>query len=101
SHRTRLKRRCSAHPGPGALRSVVCTQPTRGLDRSSTSVPLRTSGASAAEPVMLARIFSACLTGVEAALVPVEADVSQSLPAFATGGPPELPARPRREPLPA
>jgi magnesium chelatase family protein len=46
---------------------------------------------------MLARVFSACLAGVEAALVRVEVDVSQGLPAFATVGLPDPAVRESRE----
>ncbi len=46
---------------------------------------------------MLARVFSACLTGVEAALVRVEVDVSQGLPTFATVGLPDPVVRESRE----
>jgi magnesium chelatase family protein len=45
--------------------------------------------------MMLARVFSACLAGVEAALVRVEADVSQRLPTFATVGLPDPAVRER------
>ena len=46
---------------------------------------------------MLARVFSACLAGVEAALVRVEVDVSQGLPTFATVGLPDPVVRESRE----
>jgi magnesium chelatase family protein len=46
---------------------------------------------------MLARLFSACLAGVEAALVRVEVDVSQGLPTFATVGLPDPAVRESRE----
>ena len=46
---------------------------------------------------MLARLFSACLAGVEAALVRVEVDVSQGLPVFATVGLPDPAVRESRE----
>jgi magnesium chelatase family protein len=46
---------------------------------------------------MLARGYSACLAGVEAALVRVEVDVSQGLPAFATVGLPDPAVRESRE----
>ena len=46
---------------------------------------------------MLARVFSACLAGVDAALVRVEVDVSQGLPAFATVGLPDPAVRESRE----
>ncbi|HEY7139802.1 MAG TPA: YifB family Mg chelatase-like AAA ATPase [Methylomirabilota bacterium] len=46
---------------------------------------------------MLARVFSACLAGVEAALVRVEVDVSQGLPTFATVGLPDPAVRESRE----
>jgi magnesium chelatase family protein len=46
---------------------------------------------------MLAKVFSACLAGVEAALVRVEVDVSQGLPAFATVGLPDPAVRESRE----
>jgi magnesium chelatase family protein len=46
---------------------------------------------------MLARVFSACLTGIEAALVRVEIDVSQGLPVFATVGLPDPAVRESRE----
>jgi magnesium chelatase family protein len=46
---------------------------------------------------MLARVFSACLAGVEAALVRVEVDVSQGLPVFATVGLPDPSVRESRE----
>ena len=46
---------------------------------------------------MLARVFSACLAGVEAALVRVEVDVSQGLPMFATVGLPDPAVRESRE----
>jgi magnesium chelatase family protein len=46
---------------------------------------------------MLARVFSACLAGVDAALVRVEVDVSQGLPAFATVGLPDPVVRESRE----
>ncbi len=35
---------------------------------------------------MLARVHSACLTGIEAALVAVEVDVTHGLPSFTTVG---------------
>jgi magnesium chelatase family protein len=47
--------------------------------------------------VMLARLYSACLAGVEAALVRVEVDVSQGLPMFATVGLPDPAVRESRE----
>jgi magnesium chelatase family protein len=46
---------------------------------------------------MLARSISACLVGVEAALVRVEVDVSQGLPAFATVGLPDPSVRESRD----
>ena len=46
---------------------------------------------------MLARVLSACLTGVDAALVRVEVDVSQGLPTFATVGLPDPAVRESRE----
>jgi magnesium chelatase family protein len=46
---------------------------------------------------MLARVCSACLAGVEAALVRVEVDVSQGLPTFATVGLPDPAVRESRE----
>jgi magnesium chelatase family protein len=46
---------------------------------------------------MLGRLFSACLAGVEAALVRVEVDVSQGLPTFATVGLPDPAIRESRE----
>src|SRR5215510_3655439 len=46
---------------------------------------------------MLARVLSACLSGVEAALVRVEVDVSQGLPIFATVGLPDPAVRESRE----
>jgi len=46
---------------------------------------------------MLARLFSACLTGIDAALVRVEVDVSQGLPTFATVGLPDPAVRESRE----
>jgi magnesium chelatase family protein len=46
---------------------------------------------------MLARVFSACLAGVEAALVRVEVDVSHGLPMFATVGLPDPAVRESRE----
>jgi magnesium chelatase family protein len=46
---------------------------------------------------MLARVFSACLAGVEAALVRVEVDVSQGLPVFTTVGLPDPAVRESRE----
>ena len=46
---------------------------------------------------MLARVFSACLAGVDAALVRVEVDVSQGLPTFATVGLPDPAVRESRE----
>ena len=46
---------------------------------------------------MLARVFSACLAGVDAALVRVEVDVSHGLPTFATVGLPDPAVRESRE----
>jgi magnesium chelatase family protein len=46
---------------------------------------------------MLARVLSACLAGVDAALVRVEVDVSQGLPTFATAGLPDPAVRESRE----
>ncbi|HZS32596.1 MAG TPA: YifB family Mg chelatase-like AAA ATPase [Methylomirabilota bacterium] len=46
---------------------------------------------------MLARVFSACLAGVDATLVRVEVDVSQGLPAFATVGLPDPAVRESRD----
>jgi magnesium chelatase family protein len=46
---------------------------------------------------MLARVFSACLAGVDAALVRVEVDVSQGLPMFAPVGLPDPAVRESRE----
>jgi magnesium chelatase family protein len=46
---------------------------------------------------MLARVFSACVTGIEAALVRVEVDVSQGLPAFTTVGLPDPSVRESRD----
>jgi magnesium chelatase family protein len=47
--------------------------------------------------MMLARVLSACLAGVEAALVRVEVDVSQGLPTYATVGLPDTTVRESRE----
>ncbi len=46
---------------------------------------------------MLARVVSACLTGIEAALVRVEVDVSHGLPNFATVGLPDPVVRESRD----
>jgi magnesium chelatase family protein len=46
---------------------------------------------------MLARVFSACLAGIEAMVVRVEVDVSRGLPAFATVGLPDAVVRESRE----
>lgn len=46
---------------------------------------------------MLARVFSACLAGIEAALVRVEVDVSHGLPSFATVGLPDPAIRESRD----
>jgi magnesium chelatase family protein len=46
---------------------------------------------------MLARVTSACLAGIEAALVRVEVDVTPGLPAFATVGLPDPVVRESRE----
>jgi len=46
---------------------------------------------------VLARVFSAALVGVEAALVRVEVDVAPGLPAFATVGLPDSAVRESRE----
>ncbi len=46
---------------------------------------------------MLARVFSACLSGVEAALVRVEVDVSHGLPTFTTVGLPDPAIRESRD----
>jgi magnesium chelatase family protein len=46
---------------------------------------------------MLARVLSACLSGVEAALIRVEVDVSHGLPAFATVGLPDPTIRESRD----
>lgn len=46
---------------------------------------------------MLARLFSACLTGIDAALVRVEVDVSHGLPNFATVGLPDPAIRESRD----
>ena len=46
---------------------------------------------------MLARIFSAALIGVEAALIRVEVDVSAGMPAFMTVGLPDSAVRESRE----
>jgi magnesium chelatase family protein len=46
---------------------------------------------------MLARLISACVSGVDATLVRVEVDVSQGLPAFATVGLPDPSVRESRE----
>src|SRR6266550_2436986 len=46
---------------------------------------------------MLARVFSAALVGVEAALIRVEVDVSPGLPLFATVGLPDSAVRESRE----
>ncbi|MBI3456434.1 MAG: YifB family Mg chelatase-like AAA ATPase [Candidatus Rokubacteria bacterium] len=46
---------------------------------------------------MLARVFSACLTGIEAAFVRVEVDVSHGLPTFATVGLPDPAVRESRD----
>lgn len=46
---------------------------------------------------MLARVFSACLAGIEAALVRVEVDVSRGLPSFTTVGLPDAAVRESRD----
>jgi len=46
---------------------------------------------------MLARVYSACLTGIEAALVAVEVDVTHGLPSFTTVGLPDAAVRESRE----
>ena len=46
---------------------------------------------------MLARIFSAALIGVEAALIRVEVDVAAGMPAFTTVGLPDSAVRESRE----
>jgi magnesium chelatase family protein len=46
---------------------------------------------------MLARVVSACLTGIEAALVRVEVDVSDGLPSYATVGLPDPAIRESRD----
>ena len=46
---------------------------------------------------MLARVFSAALVGVEAALIRVEVDIAPGLPAFATVGLPDTAVRESRE----
>jgi magnesium chelatase family protein len=46
---------------------------------------------------MLARVFSACLSGIEAALVRVEVDVSHGLPNFTTVGLPDPAIRESRD----
>ena len=46
---------------------------------------------------MLARVLSAALRGVEAALVRVEVDVAAGLPAFTIGGLPDSAVRESRE----
>jgi hypothetical protein len=46
---------------------------------------------------MLARVFSACLAGVEAALVRVEVDVSDGLPSYTTVGLPDPAIRESRD----
>jgi len=46
---------------------------------------------------MLARVFSACLSGIEAGLVRVEVDVSHGLPSFATVGRPDPAIRESRD----
>jgi magnesium chelatase family protein len=46
---------------------------------------------------MLARVYSACLQGIEAALVSVEVDVTHGLPSFTTVGLPDAAVRESRE----
>jgi magnesium chelatase family protein len=46
---------------------------------------------------MLARVWSACVTGIEAALVSVEVDVTSGLPAFTTVGLPDTAVRESRD----
>ena len=46
---------------------------------------------------MLARVFSACLSGIEATLVRVEVDVTHGLPSFATVGLPDAAIRESRD----
>ncbi len=46
---------------------------------------------------MLARVGSACLSGIEAALVPVEVDVAAGLPAFTMVGLPDSTVRESRD----
>jgi magnesium chelatase family protein len=76
---------------------AICTRAWRGFDGSSDGIAGRVGGAFPSGRVMLARVFSACLAGVEAALVRVEVDVSQGLPAFATVGLPDPAVRESRE----
>src|SRR4249919_3555514 len=67
--------------GPGSSTSPAPSPPTAG----------------AGETAMLARVFSACLSGVEAALVRVEVDVSHGLPTFTTVGLPDPAIRESRD----
>ena len=69
---------------------LACAERT---GRSAT----RRSSLAGLGPVMLARVVSACLAGVDAALVRVEVDVSQGLPTFATVGLPDPAVRESRE----
>ena len=78
-------------------RSAPCNLSVREPDGPGGG---ETSGVEIAVPatrVMLARVFSACLAGVDAALVRVEVDVSQGLPTFATVGLPDPAVRESRE----
>ncbi|HLC40729.1 MAG TPA: magnesium chelatase domain-containing protein, partial [Methylomirabilota bacterium] len=46
---------------------------------------------------MLARVWSACVVGIEAALVSVEVDVTSGLPSFTTVGLPDATVRESRD----
>ena len=81
----------------GPARTTPCKSARRESDGRNGRRPRGAGVAAAAGRVMLARVFSACLAGVEATLVRVEVDVSQGLPAFATVGLPDAAVRESRE----
>src|SRR6185503_19601348 len=98
-HRALTRRTRPSTPGYIPSAGGAGTQTAGGIDRPRSRVlPPRGRGPPlATRRGMLARVFSACLAGVDAALVRVEVDVSQGLPTFATVGLPDPAVRESRE----
>src|SRR5262249_20933176 len=89
--------RVSPQTAAWSRRPLPCTRSRRGRHTPRERAIGGDSLLVQARRLMLARVFSACLAGVEAALVRVEVDVSHGLPVFATVGLPDPAVRESRE----